>query len=151
MTQVTKTAAEVEAMFATEATAKKAMRLEEFVAMTTGTFTQGRTPYIFVTKIGGTEIRLKFVDTIKKILNTKGQEVLGKESWLSYLEVTAMPAGAKPYFFTLDVTQSVWAPSKVKANEKRDAAMAKLKEFATKLGIDLSSETSWNHVYSQSY
>jgi len=149
---MTQTVADLEVLFSDEASARKALRKDEVVAVLKGSFGPGRTPYLQTVKFpGGTELRLKFVNVVKQILNSKGKEVPGKESFLSYLEVTVMPAGKKGFYFTTDVTQVVWAPSKSKAEVKHATAIAALTEFATSLGIDLTGPGAWHTVYSQSY
>ena len=149
---MTQTVADLEVLFSDEASARKALRKDEVVAVLKGSFGPGRTSYLQTVKFpGGTELRLKFVNVVKQILNSKGKEVPGKESFLSYLEVTVIPAGKKGFYFTTDVTQVVWAPSKSKAEVKHGVAIAALTEFATSLGIDLSAPGAWHTVYSQNY
>ena len=149
---MSQTLADLEVLFSDEGSARKALRKDEVVSVLKGSFGPGRTPYLHTVKFpGGTELRLKFVNTVKEILNSKGKAVPGKESFLSYLEVTVMPAGKKGFYFTTDVTQVVWAPSKVKATEKHAIATGALSEFATSLGIDLTGAGAWHTVYSQSY
>lgn len=124
----------------------------ELIELIANNFGIGRTPYIHqVVLPDGSQIRLKFHDTIKEVLNSKGKAVPGKESFLSYLEVTVMPIGAKGYTFTVDIQQCVWGVSKTKAREKHDANIADLVAQATELGIDLSSPTAWDRIYSESY
>ncbi len=131
---------------------RKALRKPEAIALLNGNFQVGRVPFVHqVTFPNGSQLRLKFYDVVKKILNTKGQEVLGKESYLTYVEVTGAPAGQKAYCYTQDVVQAVWAPSKAKATEKYEAARAELVAMATSLGIDLSNQSAWCSVYSQNY
>jgi hypothetical protein len=149
---MTKTVADLEVLFSDEGSAKKAIRSDEVAALLKGMFGPGRTPYLQTVKFpSGSELRLKFVNVVKEILNSKGKPVPGKESFLSYLEVTVLPAGKKGFYFTTDVTQVVWAPSKSKAEVKHAVAIAALTEFATSLGIDLSAPGAWHTVYSQSY
>ena len=124
----------------------------EIVALLKGQFRKGRLPYINqVTFPDGSQLRLKFVDTIKQVLDSKGKAVPGKESFLSYVEVTVAPAGQKAYFYTTDVKQVVWGTSKSAATEKHGKNLAALKEFAAEFDIDLSTADAWCSVYSQSY
>lgn len=124
----------------------------EMVALLSGNFGLGRASYIHqVILPDGSQIRLKFFNVIKEILNSKGKPVPGKESFLSYLEVTVMPAGGKGYYFTVDVEQIVWGTSKSKAQIKHTEKLAELKVQADQLGIDLSLPTSWATVYSENY
>lgn len=149
---MSKTVADLEVLFSDEASAKKAIRSDEVASVLKGSFGPGRTPYLQTMKFpGGTELRLKFVDVIKEILNSKGKPVPGKESFLSYLEVTVMPAGKKGFYFTTDVNQVVWAPSKIKATAKHESNVAELISFAESLGIDMTAVGAWHKVYSQNY
>lgn len=124
----------------------------EIIALLKGQFRQGRTPYIQqVTLPDGSQIRLKFYNTIKQIRNSKGQEVMGKESFLSYLEISVAPIGLKGYFYTTDVQQVVWGTSKSKAEVKHDVAITNLIAQGTELGIDLSAPTAWCSIYTENY
>lgn len=143
---------DLQAVLGSQDELRRALRKPEVCQLLSGNFKVGRVPFVHqVTFPNGGQLRLKFYDVVKKIYNTKGQEVLGKESYLTYLEVTAAPAGEKAYFFTQDVVQAVWAPSKSKATAKYEEARGQLVAFATALGIDLSEPTSWCQVYSQNY
>ena len=131
---------------------RRAFRKEETAALLKGLFTIGRTPYIHqVVFEDGSQVRLKFYDTIKVILSSKGQPVFGKESFLSYIDVSVMPADSKGYSFTTDVKQIVWGVSKTKAQEKHDQALQLLKDQAAAFGIDLSAPASWATVYTENY
>ncbi len=130
---------------------KRAFRKDETLALLKGNFKQGRTPYIHVVTFpDGSQVRLKFFDTVKQILNTKGQPVYGKESYLSYLVVTVAPAGQKAYCYSIDVTQIVWGTSKSKATEKHLIALGALVEMAAALGINLVPGT-WCTTYTENY
>jgi hypothetical protein len=142
---------ELQAILPDQDAFKRAFRKDETLALLTGKFVPGRTPYIHVfTFPDGSQLRLKFYDTIKQILNTKGQPVYGKESFLSYLDVTIAPAGQKAYCFSMDVSQIVWGTSKSKAQVKHAEALAALTATATALGIDLEP-TAWATVYTENY
>lgn len=124
----------------------------EVVELLKGNFGLGRTPYIHqVVLPDGSQIRLKFANVVKQILNSKGKEVPGKESFLSYLEVTVAPVGLKAYCFTVDVEQVVWGTSKSKAQVVHDKNLADLNAQAIELGIDLSAPGAWNLTYSEVY
>ena len=124
----------------------------EMIALLKGNFGKGRTPYIHqVVLPDGSQIRLKFFNVIKQILNSKGKEVPGKESFLSYIEVTVAPIGLKAYYFTVDIEQIVWGTSRAKAQVKHDVKLAELVAQAADLGIDLNVPGSWNTIYSESY
>jgi hypothetical protein len=131
---------------------KRMFRKEETANLLNGLFTVGRAPYIHqVVFEDGSQLRLKFYDTIKVILNSKGQPVFGKESFLSYIEISVLPAGGKGYSYTVDPKQIVWGISKTKAQEKHDQALQLLKDQASAFGIDLSAPTSWATVYTENY
>jgi len=131
---------------------KRAFRKDETAAFLKGNFKQGRTPYIHqVTFPDGSQVRLKFYDTVKEILNSKGKPVYGKESFLSYIDVTVAPVGSKAYCFTTDVKQIVWGTSKSQATEKHAESIAALTAQAEALGIDLSAPTAWATVYTENY
>jgi hypothetical protein len=131
---------------------KRALRKEETIGLLKGGFTQGRTSYIHVfTFPNGSQLRLKFYNTVKEILNSKGKPVYGKESFLSYIEVTVAPAGSKAYFFSTDVKQVVWGTSKSKATEKHAINVLELATHAAELSIDLSAPTAWATTYTENY
>lgn len=142
---------ELQAILPDQDAFKRAFRKEETLALLKGHFTPGRTPYIHqVVFPNGSQLRLKFYDTVKQVLNTKGQPVYGKESYLSYLEVTVAPAGQKAYCYSIDVTQIVWGTSKSKATEKHLIALGALVEMAASLGISLIPG-AWCTTYTENY
>lgn len=117
-----------------------------------GLFVDGRAPFVKVIELpDGSSIRLKFVDTVKHVLNSKLAPTLGKESFLSYLEVSVFPAGIKGYSFTLNVNQVRWKTSKSSATIEHQKNLGVLVDFASALGIDLSTQDAWCTVYSQTY
>lgn len=142
---------DLEVSLCDESHARRAVRSEDAAALLKGKFGIGRLPYIHTAMVGGTEVRLKFMDTVKQILNSKGKEVPGKESFLSYLEVTVMPAGKKAFSFTVDVKQVVWGTSRSKALVTHTENLAALSAFAGTLGIDLSAPAAWCTTYSMNY
>ena len=125
---------------------------DELIKSTKGLFIEGRVPFIKVLELpDGSSIRLKFVNTIKNVLNSKLAPTLGKESFLSYLEVSVFPAGLKGYSFTLNVNQVRWKTSKTSATIEHQKHLNVLDQFAAALDIDLMSPDSWCTVYSQTY
>lgn len=135
-----------------QATFRREFRKEENIALLKGSFREGRTPYVHQTTFDdGSQIRLKFYNTVKEILNSKGKPVYGKESFLSYIDVTVMPAGQKGYSLSVDVKQIVWGTSKSKAQEKHNEALAEIVTHAEALGIDLSAPTAWATTYTENY
>lgn len=124
----------------------------EVVELLSGNFRQGRTPFIHqVTLPDGSQVRLKFYDVVKEILNTKGKPVPGKESFLSYLEVSVAPTGMKGYYFTADVKQIVWGTSKSNAATKHQKNIDALRAQAEELKIDMSAPGAWATVYTENY
>ena len=125
---------------------------DELIKSTKGLFIEGRVPFIKVLELpDGSSIRLKFVNTIKNVLNSKLAPTLGKESFLSYLEVSVFPAGLKGYSFTLNVNQVRWKTSKTSATIEHQKHLNVLVQFAAALDINLMSPDSWCAVYSQTY
>lgn len=154
----------LQALLRDEAAFKKAFRKKaadrvvtdspknDVFALIAGQFKQGRMPFIHqVTLPDGSQIRLKFYNTVKKLFNNKNVELIGKESYLSYLEVTVAPVGMKAYCWTMDVQQVVWGTSKKAATVKHEAALENLKATADDLQIDLSAPASWATVYTENY
>lgn len=124
----------------------------DFVQLVTGKFQPGRTPYLHRYLMeDGSELRLKFVDTVKTVLNSKLQVISGKESFLSYLEVIVAPKGKKAYCKSLYVNQIVWAPQKSQALEKHTVHIEDLKKIGIALGINLDSPDSWSTTYTENY
>jgi hypothetical protein len=143
---------ELQALLPDQDAFKRAFRKDEVLELLKGNFVVGRTPYIHqVTFPNGSQIRLKFYDTIKILLNSKLQPIYGKESFLAYLDVTVMPVGQKGYSYTTDVTLSVWGTSKAKALVKHCAATYELAQLAIKLDIDLGDKTAWCSTYTENY
>lgn len=124
----------------------------EIIALLKGNFQPGRMPFIHqFTFPDGSQLRLKFYNTIKKLYSTKGIELTGKESFLSYLEVSVLPKGMKGYFYTTDVLQVVWGTSKSGATTKHEKAIADLTEQGRELGIDLTVPDAWCATYTENY
>lgn len=143
---------DLQALLSDQDAFKRSLRKEETIPLLKGGFAQGRTPYIHVfTFPNGSQLRLKFFNVIKEILNSKGKPAYGKESFLSYIEVTVAPAGSKAYFFTTDVKQVVWGTSKSKATEKHAANLVELTAHGAELGIDLSAPAAWATTYTENY
>lgn len=97
----------------------------------------------------GSYVRMKFFDTVKKIFNTKNVEVVGRDSFLSYVDIVVMPAGAKGYGFKLWITQHVKAPKPGarKAADLHAESIAALKKKAEAFGIDLNDPDVWDRYY----
>lgn len=135
-----------------EADLKKFVNSAEFIELTKNKFQPGRVPYVHSFKSpDGDEIRIKFVDTVKIIRNSKNQEVPGKESFLCYIDFSALPQGQKGFSFSQDCLQSVWANGRSAALVKHNAALQEIRSRAEELGIDLSDPLSWCTVYSENY
>jgi hypothetical protein len=143
---------DLQALLSDPAAFRRAFRKAELVALLKDQFRQGRTPYIHqVTLPNGSQIRLKFVNTIKKLFNSKNVELIGKESYLSYYEVTVAPIGQKAYCFTLDVSQIVWGTAKSRATLKHAQVIEALTMIGAEFGIDLSDPVKWSTTYSEIY
>ena len=124
----------------------------EVYKLIAGQFRPGRVPFVHqVVLPDGSQIRVKFTNTIKKIYNSKNVELTGKESYLSYYEVIVAPVGQKAYSWTSDVNQIVWGASPSKAREKHAICIKALVAEARGLKIDLEEPTSWNTIYSENY
>lgn len=124
----------------------------ELVSFLKGQFKPGRVPYLHeVTLPNGSKIRLKFVDTVKKLFNSKNIELVGKESFLSYIEITVLPVGIKGYCYTTDVHQIVWGLSRSKAKLQHDVKIASITAQAEELGIDLTAAGAVCTLYSENY
>jgi len=131
---------------------KRVLRKEETVSVLKGNFAPGRAPYIHQAVFpNGSKVSLKFYNTVKEILNSKGKPVYGKESFLSYVEVTVAPVDQKAYCFSVDVKQIVWGTSKSRAQAAHTVNIDELTQFGADLGIDLSAPASWATVYTQNY
>ncbi len=125
---------------------------DDIVSLLKGKFQPGRLPYIHqVTLPDSSQIRIKFYDTVKKLFNNKNVELTGKESFLSYVEVSVLPKGQKGYSYTTDVLQVVWGTSKSAAIVKHKLAIDALISQGADLGIDLSSPSAWCTTYSENY
>lgn len=115
-------------------------------------FKIGRAPFVHqVTLPDGSQIRLKFYNTIKNILNSRGQIIQGREAYLSYVDVTVAPVGGKALFYTSEVKLYRWGSRKSEATTQHEAALNELKAFANRLGIDLSSPSTWCTIYTENY
>ncbi|MBT9137771.1 MAG: hypothetical protein DDT31_00310 [Syntrophomonadaceae bacterium] len=143
---------ELQAILPDENAIKHVFRKDETFALLKGHFTPGRVPYVHKIVFPDTsQLCLKFYNTVKQALNTKGQSIYGKESFLSYMEVSIAPVGKKAYCFSLDVNQVAWGASKSKATKKHAIHIASLVGMATTLGIDLSIPSAWATIYTESY
>lgn len=130
---------------------KKEWRRADLLALLKGQFREGRLPFIHqVTLPSGAQVRFKFYDCIKRIYNNKGQELSGKESFLSYLDISVAPVALKGYSFTADLTQVVWGTSMAAAEAKHLVALEALKVWGVDLDIDLSTPDKWCKIYSES-
>lgn len=139
---------ELQALLPDQDAFRRALRRDDVVALLKGQFREGRLPNIHqVTFPNGSQLRIKFYDTVKRLFNSKNIELIGKESFLSYMEVSVLPAGSKGYFYTTDVNQIVWGMSKTKALVKHNAAVAAILDFATSLDIT----PVWTTVYTENY
>lgn len=144
---------DLQSLLSNEVEIRKAIRSDEVAALLKGKFETGRLPNIYqVTFPDGGQLRLKFYDTVKRIYNNKGVEQLGRESYLSYVEISVLPAGVKGYFFTILVQQVTWAPSHAAARSKHDHFLSRIKEtVATPFGIGENEPIVWTTTYTENY
>lgn len=95
---------------------------------------------------GGSRLQMRFYDTIKPIFDYQNVEVPGKESFLSYIEVSAFPTGMKAYLFKSDLRQAVWGDAKTTAKVKHDHGLFLLTTKAKALSIELGAD-QWCKAY----
>lgn len=86
----------------------------------------------------GSKIRLKFFNTVKTIQNSKLQDIPGRESFLSYIDVAVMPAGEKAYSFNIDIKLHPWGHSRSSAMSAHAESIQNLISKAKILGIELT-------------
>lgn len=135
-----------------QAAFRKAFRKPELIELIKGQFKEGRLPFIHqVTLPNGAQLRFKFYNCVKRIYSSKGLELSGKESFLSYLDVSAAPLGIKGYSFIVNQAQIVWGASRSEAEVKHIAQLATLTELATEVGIDLTKPGAWCTIYSEDH
>ena len=96
---------------------------------------------------GKSYIKIAFFDTVKQITNSKLVPIAGRESFLSYINVSVMPAGVKGYSFVLDVKQYPWAHAKARAADSHAISIENLKEKASEIGIDLEQPEGFETYY----
>ncbi len=117
-----------------------------------GNWVLGRKPYLHDFKLSnGAKITFKFVNTIKWLLDAKMRRIHGRDSFLSYVEITAHPVGQKPFAQTFDIKQVCIAVPREKSEAKHLTNVAKLVARAADYGIELSATESWSTVYNESY
>lgn len=146
------TVTDLELLVQDQAAFRKAFRKPELNELIKGQFKEGRLPFIHqVTLPSGAQIRLKFYNCVKRIFSSKGLELSGKESYLSYLEVAAVPVGIKGYSFIVNQAQIVWASGKREADEKQELQLAALRELAAELDISLDKPEAWCTIYSENH
>lgn len=99
------------------------------------------------TLVDGSYIRLKFFDCIVRLKSVKGLELPGKESSLSYINVSVMLVGIKGYQFNLEENRYLWKFAPADALAKHALALESLKTKAQNLGIDLDVKDAWETYY----
>lgn len=101
----------------------------------------------------GSNIRVKFFDCIKNIFNSKNVIVPGRESRLSYADITVNLKTRKGYAFKAWISQHVCVINHGKPHYDvlHAESIAKLIERANGLGIDLLSdrEAAWETYYAR--
>lgn len=117
-----------------------------------GRFEVDKKPYLHaVTLEDGSKITFKFVDTIKYLLDHKMRRIHGRDSFLSYLEIIAQPAGKKAYSRTFDIKQVVIAVPRETSEAKHRLNVAKLAMLGQTYEIDLTPVDAWYRIYDESY
>ena len=117
-----------------------------------GKFTPGKVPYMHTVHLeDGSKVCVKFVDTIKYLLDSKLQRRPDRDSHLCYYEVSVYPLGMKAYTKVFDAKAVPSQPPKDVALVKHQKNLAKVKELAEKLEIDLSVPGAWCTMYSENY
>ena len=102
-----------------------------------------------LTLLDGSYLKIRFFNTVKRILSSKSVEIVGRESLLSYVDVSVMPSGMKGYSFILDDNQFAVAKASTSNNvkAKHAACLKVLTEKAGLLEIDLTSQDVWETYY----
>lgn len=119
-----------------------------------GNWVLGRKPYLNEYQlVDGSKITFKYVNTLKWLLDAKMRRIHGRDSFLSYVEITAHPVGQKPYSRIFDVKQVCIGVPREVSEAKHIANVAKLMERAADYGINLTDRDSdaWQKVYDESY
>jgi hypothetical protein len=101
----------------------------------------------------GSYIRVKFFDVLKNIYNSKNIIVPGRESLLSYADITVNFKDRKGYGFKAWICQHVCAitPGKPRAAVLHAENIVKMIDRANALGIDLvnNKEEAWETYYAR--
>ncbi len=127
----------------------KGKEIKEFL---TGKFSEGHQPYLNVVNLSdGSKICVKFVNTIKFLLDYKLKRRTDGESHLSYWEVMVYPAGMKAYSKTFDAKLIPIKVSKDEALAKNEAGLKRLYDIASGFGITLDTPAKWCIRYDESY
>lgn len=129
-----------------------AVRKGTLIEALTGRFKPGRLAYMHTVELDdGSKVVFKFIDTVKYIRDAKGRRIHGRDSFLSYLEVFAIPAGQKPSNRMYDIKQVVIGVPREEFEAKHKANLLKLVEFAKPYGIDLADSGAWARIYNENY
>lgn len=97
--------------------------------------------------LDGSYIRLRFFDCLIHLKDVRGNVLPGKESNLSYIDVTVMPKGVKGFMFKMESNRYLWKFAPAEAKKKHADAIGALHTKAKNLGIDLSEPKSWETYY----
>lgn len=125
---------------------------DEIFDVLRGRFAPGKVAHAHtVTLEDSSRICFKFFDTIKYLIDSKLQRRPDRDSFLCYFEVCVYPAGQKAYCRVFDAKTVPCQPPKDVAKAKHEKNIAKLKEVADKLSIDLTDPSSWCNVYCETY
>jgi len=145
------TDAELKALIATPEEFFNAFRKGTIAEALNGKFSTPRIPRRHEVTIDGSLIVVKFIDTVKYLLDAKMRRIHGRDSLLSYIEVVVVPEGAKPTVKLFDVKQIVIGVPRETFEAKHTANLVKLVEFAKLYGINLTDAAAWVRVYDENY
>lgn len=94
----------------------------------------------------GSQVSIKFIDAIKKRIDSKLKVIPGKESFMSGYEISVKPVGQKAYARMFNLSKILCTAHKVTCVESHAAKLENLKNIAAQYGISLTEE-SWSRVY----
>ena len=129
-----------------------ACRRGDFLAGLAGRFEVGKMPHLHVASLeDGSTIGIKFVNTVKHLIDSKLKQIPGRESYLSYYEISGTPFCQKTHVHVFNVKQVRVMTPRIDAAAKHAENLDKLRELATSIGINLDNPESWSTVYSENH
>lgn len=143
--------AELKALIATPEEFITAFRKGTLAEALNGKFVTPKIPRRHELNVDGSLVVVKFIDTVKYLLDAKMRRIHGRDSLLSYIEMCVVPEGAKPTVKVFDVKQIVIGVPRETFEAKHTTNLVKLVEFAKSYGINLTASDAWVRVYDESY